>query len=171
MSRSKNRLSAVFDYASDKTAPEAIIQFDPGTKDIKIIGTDNLSPGLAVLVQSSDNLIVLTDEADNRTEIDFNERDRKAQTVASIKSIKYNGVAVDVSRNTMKFSWRYNKKTELEMLSQYVKSQNGYSVTAKFDGVKTIITGTDASGKILQTLPGLKLLTVTTDKGDLSWSY
>lgn len=163
--------SEVLDYSADKTPPEAVIQFDPVKNDIKFSGTDNLSTGPLVMVEDLGNSATLTDEAGNTAEIDLNEQNRKSQMTASIKSIKYNGAFVDIGRNTMKFVWKTDRKTGLGTLSQYVKSGNGYTITASFDGKNTIVTGKDSSGNISQTFSGLKILKVRTNKGNLSWSY
>ena len=57
------------------------------------------------------------------------------------------------------------------MLSQYVSSKKDYNVLAVYGGKNTTFVGKDSSGKILKTEPGLKILKITTNNGDLSWSY
>ena len=163
--------SQTFDYAKDQTPPEAVIQFDPIAKDIKFTGIDNLSSNQLVAVQDLQSKVVLADQAGNTTELVLNEQSRRSQMVASLKTVNYNGIPASISSNTMKFSWGLDKKSNLNTLSQYVKAKNGYTVTAVFDGKNTKITGTVSTGKISQSFPGLKIIKVSTNKGDLSWSY
>lgn len=65
------------------------------------------------------------------------------------------------------------------MLSQRVRStlrqaqgkQNDYNILAIFDGKNTKIIGKDSSGKISKSFSGLKIIKITTKKGDLDWGY
>ncbi len=159
------------DFLSDKTPPEAVIYFDPSAKDLKFIGTDNVYDSSEISVLDNDNVITLTDQAGNTTKITLKDKNRKKSMKAEIKSIEYNGIQADISKNKMVFSWNYDKKGNLKKLSQHVKSKKDYDITAVFDGRNTKITGKDFPGKILQTFAGLKILKITTNKGDLGWSY
>ena len=90
---------------------------------------------------------------------------------AEIKSIKYNGVSADISKNRMTFLWLYDKSSNLKILSQYVKSKKDYNILAVYDGKNTRLTGKDSTGKITKSFSGLKILKISTSKGDLQWSY
>ena len=98
---------------------------------------------------------------------------------AEIKSIKYNGVSADISRNKMAFLWLYDKSSNLKILSQYVKStlrlrsgqEKDYNILAVYDGKNTKIAGKDSSGKISKSFSGLKIIKITTNNGDLGWGY
>ncbi len=161
----------ISDELSDKTAPEAVIEFDPGIMDIKFSGIDNVSDASAISVQDNDNVITLTDQAGNTTKITLKDKDRKKSMKVEIKSIEYNGVPADISKNKMVFSWNYDKNKNLKKLSQQVKSKKDYNITADYDGKNTKLSGKDFLGKIFQTLPGLKIIKITTSNGDLEWSY
>ena len=152
-------------FTIDKTAPEAVIQFDPVAKDLKFTSEDN------VLVADKDDVITLTDQAGNTTEIDLKSKNRKILMSADIKAIKYNGVAVDVSKNTMAYLWLYDKNKNLKLLSQYIVSKKNYNILAMYDGKNTSLIGKDSTGKILKSISGLKIIKITTSKGDLTWSY
>jgi len=166
-----NEQEQVINFNIDKTAPEAVIQFDAKVKDLKFMGIDNISETSAILINDKDDIVVLTDQAGNTTEIKFKDKNRKILMSAKIKSLKYNNVSVDVSKNNMVFLWLYDKNKNLKMLSQSVTSKKNYNVLAVYDGKNTKIIGRDSSGKIAQTFSGLKIIKVTTNKGDLSWSY
>ena len=58
----------------DFTPPEAVIIFDPEISDIVITGLDNLSQ---VTVADLGNIVILTDEAGNTTELTFEEKNRR----------------------------------------------------------------------------------------------
>jgi triacylglycerol esterase/lipase EstA (alpha/beta hydrolase family) len=163
----------VIDYSSDTTSPEAVIYFDSTTKDLKIYGTDNLSSisGIPVVDNGNSNSVVLTDEAGNTVEIAFDQKNRRAAMSADITLIKYNGVLVNMGSNLFSYSWSFDKSGKLAKLTQKVKSRNNYSITAVYDGTNTKITGTDSSGKIAQSFLGLKIIKVSTNKGEFNWSY
>jgi len=161
----------VLDFSTDKISPEAVIRFDPIAKDLKFVGTDDLSDIFGISVTDNGGAVILTDEAGNTTELIFKERNRRTATSAEITAIKYNGVSVAMSSNLFSYSWSLDKSGKLAKLTQKVKSRNNYSITAVYDGVNTKITGTISTGKISQSFTGLKILKVTTNKGDLVWSY
>ena len=149
----------------DATPPEAVIQFDPAKKDVSFLNSENGT------VADRDDVVTLTDKSGNITEINLKSKNRKILMKAEIKSIKYNGMPADVSKNSMGFLWLYDKKGNLTALSQYVASKSNYNILAIYNGKNTIITGKDSSGKFLKTISGLKLIKITTNKGDLNWSY
>jgi len=155
----------------DKTPPEIVIQFDPTTKDLKFTGTDNITENSMVMVYDEDDTVVLKDGAENTTEIKLKDKDRKKKMSAKIKSIGYNGIFADISKNEMDFSWSYDKKGNLKKLTQKVKSQKDYSITAIYDGANTKITGRDSTGRVSESFSGLKIIRVATEGGDLQWSY
>ncbi|MCX6718454.1 MAG: hypothetical protein NTY81_02525 [Candidatus Staskawiczbacteria bacterium] len=161
-----NEQEKTITFTIDKTAPEAVIQFDPGIKDLKFYPAESSDS-----ISDKDDVIILTDHAGNTTEIDLKSKNRKILMSAEIKAIKYNGVSVDISKNQMAFLWLYDKNKNLKMLSQYAKSKKEYNVLAVYDGKNTSLIGKDSSGKILKSLSGLKIIKITTNKGDLSWSY
>jgi len=163
--------SRVLDFSQDKTPPEAIIRFDQNVKDLSFYGTDNLSDIFSISIVDNGNTVTLKDEAGNTTELGFKERNRKSAMSAEIVSIKYNGASVSSGSNLFFYSWFLDKAGNLTKLTQKVKSRNNYSITAVYDGINTKITGATSAGKISQYFSGLKIIKVTTNKGDLSWSY
>lgn len=166
-----NEQIQAIEFVIDKIAPEVTIEFDPAIKDLIFTGKDNISMQSEITVQDQDDTITLLDKTGNTTEIKLKDKDRKNKMKAEIKSIKYNGVEADISKNEMSFSWNHNNKKNLEMLSQHAKSKKDYNITAVYDGVNTKITGKDQLGKINKIETGFKILQITTDKGDLNWSY
>jgi hypothetical protein len=154
-------------FTIDKTPPEVAIEFDSSVKNLKFTGIDDS----LVTVVDNDNIITLTDQAGNVTELTLKDKNRKIFMKAEIKSLKYNDVLANINKNFMKFLWTYDKKQNLKMLSQHVKSKNGYNILAIYNGKKTTFVGKDAKGLILKSFNGLKIIKVTTNKGDLIWNY
>ena len=147
--------------------PEAVISFNPVTMDLVFEGADkNIDTTI-----DNDDFITILNEAGDNTEINLKSKNRKKFMQAEIKSIKYNGVSVDISKNKMKFEWSFDKNQKLKKLIQSVKSKKNYTITTHFDGINTKIVGKDASGKIDKKIKGLVVLKVSTEKGDLKWSY
>lgn len=166
-----NETEQIITFTIDKTPPEAIIEFNPSIKDLKFTGTDNISEASLITIIDKDNIITLTDQAGNTTEITLKDRNRKIFMRAEIKSLKYNGISAEINKNLMAFIWIYDKKKNLKTLSQHIQTKKGYNISAIYNGKKTIILGRDASGLIKKSFSGLKVIKVTTNKGDLSWSY
>lgn len=155
----------------DTTPPEANIQFDPITKDLQFSGTDDVSLPESIDVSDTSNQVTLTDEAGNALDIGFSQTDRRAALKADIKSLTYNGQPTDVNSNLLSFSWKLDSQGVLKSLVQQVKNKGNFSIKAVYDGTTTVLTGTDQTGKISETLSGLVLLKVSTYQGDLRWVY
>jgi hypothetical protein len=168
-SAGNNEQPQTVSFTIDKTAPEAVIQFNPDKKDIQFTGTDNISTTSQVTVVDNVNDITLTDQAGNVTDIKLKEKNRKISMQSTIQSLSYNTIVQDVSKNILAFVWVYDKNN-LSKLTQNVASNKSYYILAVYDGKKTTLVGIDKAGIILKSIPGLDLLKVTTGKGDLSWS-
>lgn len=170
-------------FTIDKTPPELIIQFDPNAQDLSFTAADTYPTVLAtsiaatklvkrppVKVVDQDNVITATDAAGNTTVLTLQGKDRKHNLKADIKSLTYNGVAADLSKNTLHFDWLFNKSGVLQVLTQQVVAKNNFNLLAVFGLGKTVVIGKDQTGKISQTVNGLALLKVLTSRGDLAWS-
>lgn len=166
-----NEIEQTTTFTIDKTSPEVVMQFDPNIRDLKFTGLDNISDSSSVSVLDKDDVITLTDQAGNTTTVSLRDKNRRTLMSAEIKALKYNGVVADISKNSMAFMWLYDKNKNLKMLSQYVTSRKNYNISAIYNGKNTSLIGRDASGRILKSLSGLKLIKITTNKGDLQWSY
>lgn len=158
-------------FTIDKTAPEFNIQFSPDLKDLVFSGTDNVSAGSAVNVFDNDDTITLTDEAGNQTILALTTKGRKSKLSAELKSLAYNGQAADIGKAALKFSWVYDKSNQLAFLDQYVNSKKDFSVEAMYKPNQTTLLSKDLIQKTSQTLNGLLILKVSTNKGDLDWAY
>lgn len=166
-----NEEHQIITFTIDKTAPEAIIQFNPTLKDLQFIGMDNQSTSSLITVLDNDNTIILKDQAGNFTEIVLKDKYRKKALRAEIKDIKYNGQVVDISKNQILFFWQIDKKGKLILLSQFVRAKKDFNILALYGAKNTLLTGRDESGRINQRLSGLVLLKISTDKGNFKWGY
>ena len=166
-----NEQEKTISFTIDKTAPETIIQFDPVIFDIKFTGTDNISDVSKILIKDQDNIITITDQAGNITEITLHDKNRRKLMLAQIKSIKYNGLAANINKNGMMYLWFLGKGKKLTNLFQSVSSKTQYNILAVFNGKNTKITGKDFLGKISKSFDELKIIKISTNKGDFNWSY
>ncbi len=166
-----NEAPQTLTFTIDKTAPELVMQFDQNLKDLSFTAKDNLSLVEKISLADQDNTITATDEAGNKTVLTLKDKNRKNLMKAEIKSLSYNGQSQDISRNKLNFAWAFDKKKNLELLSQSVQSKKNFNILAIFDGKKTSLVGRDSSGIIFKTLKGLVLLKISTNQGDLVWSY
>ncbi|MDE2312012.1 MAG: hypothetical protein KGJ93_02915 [Patescibacteria group bacterium] len=157
-----NEQPQVFNFTIDKTAPELSVKFNPQTNDLSFSGLDDFSQ---VTVNDGDNLIQAVDQAGNVTELKLKEHGRKRRLQADLAGLSYNGAPADVSKAALSFAW--GKK----LLEQHVRSRKNFKIDAYYANGKTVIRGRDQTGKISQTITGLTLLTVATNKGDIVWSY
>lgn len=158
------------EFTIDKTAPEAVMSFDVAAKDLKI-----LSKEIESTIADSSEIVTITDIAGNITKLVFHEKDRKKSLKAELKELYYNGVKQDVNKNKFKYEWKF-KNSKLDSLSQTAKSKApiandaaGYEIEANFKSGQTKVKGRDKNGKVNQTLPGLHMLNVSTNKGVLEW--
>ena len=151
-----NEQEQTISFVIDKIAPEFTVEFDPVAKDLTFLAQES-----DVNIIDNDDVVTFIDKAGNVTEITLQDENRKELMRAVIKSLTYNGVAVDMSQNSVEYSWNLNSNGNVKKLSQYIKSKAGYSISAFFDGRKTKITGRDANGQISQSFSGLKIIKIT----------
>lgn len=165
-----NEPKKVIYFTIDKTAPEVIIAFNQNIKDLSFSGTDNISDSSSLVIVKQDDVVKITDQAGNITKVTFLRESNKIETVVQIKSIHYNRVLSDANKNHMIFSWSYGRDGKLDKLSQDIKS-GSYHILAVYDDGRTKISGMDSLGKILKTFNGLKIVNISTQQGNLTWSY
>ncbi len=165
-----NEPEKTLNFTIDKTPPEALMQSDPVTKNIIFTGVDNISDGNLLVVQSQGGVTTITDEAGNITRIEFLYNIGDKPTKVELKSIRYNGVLVDISSMQIKFSWKY-KNNLLRKFSQEVEATNEHSISTSYKDGKTKISIKDASGKFSEKVMGQIIIKVATKKGELKWSY
>lgn len=186
-----NEPAQIISFTIDKTPPEFNIQFNPSIQDLSFTVTDSLPTKISTNTLTSlikngfkgffpkpepkikdlKETIIATDVAGNITEINLRNKDRKLQLRADIDSMVYNGKLSDMNKNSLHFDWLYDKKGNLQILTQQVESKKDFNILGLYSLGKTLISGKDQSGKIFKYLDGLNLLKITTNKGELNWAY
>ncbi len=166
-----NEIEQSLSFTINKTAPEFLIQFNQASKDLQFTGADNTSNASNINISDQDETITLTDQAGNISQMKLKDKNRKSSMKAEIKSLAYNNQPVDITKNTLAFDWKLDKQQNLTELNQHVKSKKDFNIDAIYKNGQTILTGKDQNGKINKTLSSIVLLKISTDKGDLNWSY
>ncbi len=178
-----NEEPKTLEFVIDATAPELIMQFSPKDQDLVFTATDTLATVLTSTpttkqlkykhpkISDKNDTIPATDSAGNVTVLTFQGKDRKRNLSADIKSLTYNGIAANLSKAQLHFDWLFDKKGNVLLLTQQVKSNKDFDILGFYALGKTTLVGKDQTGKIKKTLSGLILLKVSTQKGDLVWGY
>lgn len=134
----------------DKTAPEGKVVFNPITRKLDIIGTDNLSQNVSALVIEQQDmnisspkvkkikpwfshwfqknkkrlpsmLATITDEAGHTTSIAFEKtKDRDSRLFLGIKSIAYDDNEVVLSNAAVQYKWQINKKNQYQLFATHL---------------------------------------------------
>jgi pimeloyl-ACP methyl ester carboxylesterase len=166
-----NEVPTSIHFTVDKTTPEVNIKFDPSKKDLVFNPSDNISKPSNVIVSDKDDLITFKDQAGNTTLLKLKDKDRKNSLRSEIKDILYNNRSVYSNKNEFNVEWKFEKNGTLKSLKQHLKNKKDFAVDANYENNITIITGKDKNGKINKKLNGLIILNMSTNKGDLDWSY
>lgn len=154
-------------FTIDTTAPEVSFSWSTVQKDLQFTGIDAVTPKPTVV--DANGAVTITDEAGNSTILTFAQANRKTALHADLVGIKYNGVPADAKKIKLAYNWLLNAKGDLAGLVQQVYSKNGFYVLATYDGKNTTVLALDKSGLRTTKTTGLRLLMVTTNKGDISW--
>jgi pimeloyl-ACP methyl ester carboxylesterase len=156
-------------FKIDKTAPEISFSFDPADKKLAIIGNDNLS---AVTTDVSATGVVVTDEAGHTTEATFANNDAGKQIKFEMTSLAYDGSAVSLLPNVLKYEWSLEKTGDVKMLNERAvvsDTQVQAHYLAK-DGA-TVITKTANAITTSETKSGMVILRLVTGKGMMKIVY
>jgi hypothetical protein len=153
---------------ADNEAPEAIIQFDLKNKDIVIVGKDNVT--VTPQVVSHEGSVIISDEAGNTTEVEFSEKNRKKQQQASLVALTYHGKQIDLAKNRIKFKWMLDKQGQIKSLTQHLRIKGELYIELDYRNGQTHIKGRSENGLINKKMPGLALLQITTNKGQLNYA-
>ena len=160
---------------TDETPPEAIISLDPDTLDLVIAGKDAISPTVSVSQQGL--VYTLTDESGNTTEITFDKwKDKKNGLKASIGNLSYNGISTgQLPENKIYYHWGLDKSGTLKHLTQKIVIKKEERIMAEYnakkDETKVFVKDFNSKMKYKETLPGLVLLNLATNQGNLDISY
>lgn len=168
-----NEPAQALSFVIDKTPPELAARFDPAAEDLAFTGTDAGATGAVAVpaaVAYDDDAVTATDRAGNTATLALRKRDEKRRLKAEFVSLRYNGIPSTLPKNSLDFSWLFDRKGALALLVQHARSKD-FSVSAVYGKGRTVIAGRGVSGKTSKIADGLALLQVATDKGVLRWSF
>lgn len=150
----------------DTTAPEATISVSTSTKDLLVVGLDESSTTISKSATST----VITDASGNKTTLFFQKQfSGSLLTYARITGISYGTSTVSVPSSFL-FVWDSNKNP----VSQSVVVGNQVAIQALYDSKKdktTIIVLKKNIPIQTVTLPGLRLVKLSTNKGVMVYSW
>jgi hypothetical protein len=132
----------------DMIAPEAKIGFDPVTQKLSVVGTDNLSPSVAVSIietplpdtlsdpkkrEQSDKreqrgktriVATLTDDAGNTTIVKLlRDKDKERRMRYVFESVSYNGAETALAETKLQYKWQFqSRKNTYTMLASRLRS-------------------------------------------------
>ncbi len=163
----------------DKTPPEAKVFIDLDLLDLKVEGIDNAQ----TLVEKKDNpetgkkddaVYVIKDPSGNTLTLDVRDRVKEKQDLFGIHFLQYNsGPPQILDQNKFDVSYK-GKKEKLNVKEQNFKLKEEVKIRIQYDSKKdlsTIITQEAGLEKVKETLNGLTLLQLVTNKGKLEYSY
>ncbi len=154
----------------DRTAPEARVSADVLTKDLKVVGTDNMG---STTVEKTTTGYAVTDEAGNTTKLTFERTyQNRVLTLARLASIQY-GTAPVITLAETQFVYVWTPwKGVITLTNQTVRVDKVFTVNATYVKPLNTTTVTVSQNKKQikkQTFPGLRLVTLTTAKGTVGY--
>ncbi|MDO8482023.1 MAG: hypothetical protein Q7S75_02995 [bacterium] len=161
----------------DITPPEATITFDTVSQKIKIIGTDNLSN---TIVSTTATSSTITDEAGNTLEIILKKlKQEKKELKIEIQGLRYDGVSTGkLPKAVLEYKWSTDKTGKIKELEE--KGAAGrLTIEGHYDAKKDV-TKIEQSVKgekgrnekeNKETLPGLVIIEIKTEKGSVHVAY
>ncbi|MCR4306713.1 MAG: right-handed parallel beta-helix repeat-containing protein [Candidatus Yonathbacteria bacterium] len=165
----------------DITPPEALISFSPNTQKLTILGIDETS---STTVSTTATRSLITDEAGNTLEIMFKKlKQEKHEIKLEIQGISYNGVPVEISKTALQYEWSVDKQGNLKEFEQkmtigdskieahYDAKKNVTKIKKKLEEREDDNSDDDDKEETKESLPGLVIINLTTDKGRVEVSY
>jgi Cell wall-associated hydrolases (invasion-associated proteins) len=155
----------------DKTTPEAKISVDPVTKDLLVIGVDNLS--VATVNKDSSGNYIITDQAGHVTKLIFSKTYAgKILTYAKLTGIQYdNNPTVKLPSSYFLYVWNL-LVNPLVLISQTIYVDGTYTIEAAYDkkSNKTTVLFLQKGITIKkQVFSGLEIIKLTTSKGIIGY--
>lgn len=160
----------------DKTAPEASIQYDPDTRDLRVLARDGLSG--PVTTPAGYTVLPADDEDEDEDE------QRRRYVVYDLAGNEY-VLVLEVEREhdgeeltvrlegfaDNKLSAETEDDGRLEQKIELGKGKTKETVKASYDGTNTKITIGKGDTKTTEARAGLVLLRLVTNRGSLSFEY
>ncbi|MDO8561163.1 MAG: PQQ-binding-like beta-propeller repeat protein [bacterium] len=161
----------------DKMSPEASVSLGIDSFDLEIKGSDISSTTVSAISEKS---YQVQDEAGHTLTINFKKlKDKKRSLHIVLESIQYDSAPViTLPKNTLNYEWSINKKEdELRVLNQQliIKDQLRTHLVFKEKKNQTEVKVVTGKKKDKQTnkesMPGLSVLKLVTDSGNLNFEF
>lgn len=159
----------------DITPPEATMTFDPVSQQFKVIGTDNLSNATVLTTATS---TTITDEAGNTLQIIFKKfKQEKYEFKLELQTLIYNGVFTSAPKDIkLQYEWSTDKMGELKELEEKatvgsLKIEGHYSAKKNATRIDEKVKDREGKKENKKTLPGLVVISLTTNEGEIGIHY
>jgi len=152
----------------DFVPPEAIISVSTSTKDISVLGIDDVSS--TTTVNKTATTTTITDQSGNATTLYFN----KTYTNNLLTYARLTGINYGTATIALPTSFLYVWNTSKTLVSQTVVADNIFAIEALYNKVtnKTTIIVLKKNTPIqTTTVTGLAVIKLTTSKGAISYSW
>jgi len=155
----------------DKTAPAANVSVDTNTKDLVVLGNDNLSA--TTVVKNTDNSYLITDQAGHKTKLFFTKTYLgKLLSIAKMTGVQYDtATKIPLPSSSFLYIWNIFANPQT-LLSQTIVVNDTYGIEAVYDKSKNQTTVLlKKKGTAIQTrkFTGLRVIQLTVDKGIVSY--
>ncbi|MCK4613169.1 MAG: right-handed parallel beta-helix repeat-containing protein, partial [Thermoplasmata archaeon] len=165
----------------DTTTPEAVIHWDPETRDIVVYGIDNIDEDVEITKEIIEKKghkttirYTLTDDAGNYMELILEHKDKKNNRDVSVLSMSYNGgEPIIPPKNHYKVEFKEDKETgELTHVHQNIFVQGKFKINTHWDAKKDVteIVIEEKGKPKKDTLEGLVIVDLVTNQGKLEYS-
>jgi len=152
----------------DFVPPEAVISVSTSTKDISILGVDDVSP--ATTVTKTATTTTITDQSGNTTTLYFS----KTFTNNLLTYARLTGINYGTSTMTFTSSFLYVWDVSNTLVSQTVVADNTFAIEALYNKTtnKTTIIVLKKNVPVQTTVVnGLAIIKLATNKGNISYSW
>ena len=178
-----NTVNSFFDVIVelDAISPEAYNQFDPVTKNVLVYGKDNRDGNLGIItpvITHDDKKEIRTytiqDHVGNKLVLVEKVNNEGKEIKVNVVSLKYNdGPIIKIKGAEKKFEWSQNKDGSIKELEQKmtVGYDDKYKVEAKYHSKYDQTKIESKYPKLKETLPGMVLLQMWTNNGNLVISH
>ncbi len=159
----------------DFTPPEAIFSFNAITKDVVILGEDNVGTTSTLITPTS---TTITDQSGNTLSIPFIKfKEKPTKLKIAFDTLIYNGVATATPWVTIEYEWVIKNNGMLQSLSQDIRIKGARRVTADYSlskGETKIMDRIREDGEksVTKTVKtGVTVLPLSTKAGALDVTY
>ncbi len=188
--------SKTIDFVIDKTPPEATISFNTSTKNITVYNNDTKTEANYIILPAKkikdkddgneeDNennetswelrQYALQDQANNSFVLILQYKNEGKETKAEIISLQYNnGTTITANDTRIEAEYSVDKNGTIKELEQKIKTSKDSEIEAKYSLKKNqteIKTGNEKQEEKKETRPGLVILEIITDKGNIKYLY